>query len=403
MTGKPFAFPLSTYPMSSVGVCAVRSIGADPDCARASRTPAATISADERKTRRFIRPPDACSKLRAPPMFCRCSSDRLLLPEVEYVLRRGPAHALLEILLPDMGPRAAEHVGHLELDLGARYERRVVTVDQVDRLDAVAGHERRLALVIEFIDLYQVADDANRLRKRLVVVHHRFVGQADELAVLADRRVHLDRLHLVRELELRVRLPALDVARPGDQHVLVPEPDGLAIPARHRGTEARNTAGGHIGHVELAADVDVLVEVFYALGSHLHEVRRGDAVALAYGRRIPAPHETFRPAECRRPHRVPAHLVIRLLHRALLVLRLQQRHDRGDLRVCAPIPVLLLRHAAPARGLERGLVHAVPLACRKVLEGVYARAAAAFRLLEQRLVVLLRTLEGVRAHDRLAR
>src|SRR6185295_15765042 len=205
------------------------------------------------------------------------------------------------------------------------------------------------------------------------------------------------------EFELRVRLPALDVARPGDQHVLVPEPDGLAIPARHRGTEARNAAGGHIGHVELAPDVDVLVEVFYATGSHLHEVRRGDNVVLAYGRRIPAPHETFRPAERRRPHRVPAHLVIRLLHRALLVLRLQQRHDRGDLRVCAPIPVLLLRHAAPARSLERGLVHAVPLGCRKILEGVYARATAPFRLLEQRLVVLLRTLEGVRAHDRLAR
>src|SRR4029078_3305865 len=139
MPGKPFAFPLSTYPMSSVGVCAVRSIGADPDCARASRTPAATISADERKARRFIRPPDARSKLSAPPMFCRCSSDRLLLPEVDYVLRRGPAHALLEILLPDMGPRAAEHVGHLELDRGARHVRRVVTVDQADHPDPRVG------------------------------------------------------------------------------------------------------------------------------------------------------------------------------------------------------------------------------------------------------------------------
>src|SRR4029079_19369769 len=119
MTGKPFAFPLSTYPMSSVGVCAVRSIGADPDCARASRTTAANLSADERQTRRFIRPPDDCSQLRAPPMFCRCSSDRLLLPEVEYVLRRGPAHALLEILLPDMGPRAAEHVGPPQPDFAA--------------------------------------------------------------------------------------------------------------------------------------------------------------------------------------------------------------------------------------------------------------------------------------------
>ena len=185
------------------------------------------------------------------------------------------------------------------------------------------------------------------LHQRLLVVEDRFVVQADELAGFANRRVDLDRLHLARELELRVRLPALDVARPRDQHVFVPEADRLAIPTRHRGAEARHAAFRHVFHVELAADVGVLNEVARHARAHVHEIRRGDHVVLPHGGRIPAPHEAFRPAERRGPQRVAAHLVIRLLHHPLLVLRRQHREHRRDLGVPTPVPVALIHGAGP--------------------------------------------------------
>jgi signal transduction histidine kinase len=60
------------------------------------------------------------------------------------------------------------------------------------------------------------------------------VIEPDEIAVgIAVRRVDLDRLHLVRELERRVDDPALDVRGPGDQRVAVPESDRLTVPPRH--------------------------------------------------------------------------------------------------------------------------------------------------------------------------
>src|SRR5262245_6092039 len=44
--------------------------------------------------------------------------------EVEDVRLLGPLHALLEVFLPQVGPRPAEHVGHFVLELGARRQRR---------------------------------------------------------------------------------------------------------------------------------------------------------------------------------------------------------------------------------------------------------------------------------------
>jgi hypothetical protein len=66
--------------------------------------------------------------------------------------------------------------------------------------------------------------------------------------------------------------------------------------------------------------------------------------------------------------------------------------------VRAPVPGLLI-----ARARDGAFVHAVPIGGRKIGEGVDVRPAAAPRLGEQRLVVLLRRREAVRAHDRFAR
>ena len=111
---------------------------------------------------------------------------------------------------------------------------------------------------------------------------------------------------------------------------------------------------------------------------------------------MPAAQEPFRPAVLRRPLRpIRVTVVIRLLHHALLVLGRQHRQDRRNLHVPHPKPVLVLR----ARGMQ---VAPRPLAGHgrvRVLGG----AAAPARLLEQCLVMLLRGLERVRAHDRLAR
>ena len=64
-----------------------------------------------------------------------------------------------------------------------------------------------------------------------------------------------------------------------------------------------------------------------------------------------------------------------------------------------PIPV----HLAGAAAAVRSLIHAVPLGSREIRERIDVRTAAALRLLEQRLVMLLRGFEAIGADDRFAR
>ena len=131
-------------------------------------------------------------------------------------------------------------------------------------------------------------------------------------------------------------------------------------------------------------------------GHDLHQRRRHHDRLLPERGLVPAAHEPFRPAVLRRPlRRIRVTVVIRLLHHALLVLGRQHRQDRRNLHVPHPKPVLVFR----ARGMQ---VTPRPLA-RHGRVRVLGGAAAPARLREQRLVVLLRGLERVRAHDRLAR
>ncbi len=112
---------------------------------------------------------------------------------------------------------------------------------------------------------------------------------------------------------------------------------------------------------------------------------------------VPAAHEAFGPAVLRRPLRaIRDAFVIGLLHHALLILRREQRQDRRHLVVPHPVPVRLTGRVA---GMH---VAAVPFV-RQRRVGLLRRAAALLRLREQRLVVLLRRLERIGAHDRLAR
>src|SRR5690606_40223290 len=116
---------------------------------------------------------------------------------------------------------------------------------------------------------------------------------ANEIAIrVVVGRVDLDRLQAAGPLEGRVRLPALDVGSPGDQGVLVPEADGLAVPARHVGAQARHGAF----HVEFATDVDVDDEVARHAGQELDHLGRDHHVVVPQGGFVPAAHVAFRPA-----------------------------------------------------------------------------------------------------------
>ncbi|MNC90904.1 hypothetical protein D3C83_70600 [compost metagenome] len=99
------------------------------------------------------------------------------------------------VLLPDLRPRPAEHVGDGERNDGARYDRPGDAVDREDRLDAldegvgIAG--------LEPADALERARHADRFDERLGVVEDAFVVEPDEAAVaVAARRVDLDRLQL---------------------------------------------------------------------------------------------------------------------------------------------------------------------------------------------------------------
>src|SRR5688572_7405658 len=62
---------------------------------------------------------------------------RTSLIEAEDILALRLLHALLEILLPIMGPWAAVHIGNLVLDDRARRNRRRTALQGEDRLHAV--------------------------------------------------------------------------------------------------------------------------------------------------------------------------------------------------------------------------------------------------------------------------
>src|SRR6185312_10541052 len=108
-----------------------------------------------------------------------------------------------------------------------------------DRLQALRIDVRVALVEVALLD--EIAHDAHRLHERLGIVEDRLVMQTEKLpGCVAIRRVYLDRLHLVRELEVAVGRPALDVRGPRNQRVAVPEADGLAVPARNFGTQMRD-------------------------------------------------------------------------------------------------------------------------------------------------------------------
>src|SRR5690242_20640161 len=75
------------------------------------------------------------------------------------------------------------------------------------------------------------ADVTHRLHKRFRIVEHRFVLESRELAISElPWRPDLDQLHLAAVFPAAVREPALHVRGPGDQHIAVPEANGLAKP-----------------------------------------------------------------------------------------------------------------------------------------------------------------------------
>ena len=282
------------------------------------------------------------------------------------------------------------HVGHLVLDHRVRRYRRGDSVDGVNRLDALdVGIGSAFA---ESAGFREIANDADRLDQRLRVVEHRFVIEAHDLALsVALRRVDLDRLHLVGELERAVGRPRLDVRCPRDQGIAVPKPDRLAVPARHVRAKARNLTF----HVEGAADMDLRDEVPGDAREDLHELRRDQHLmgidTRVHGSEIPAPHETFGPTIRRRPlRRVGNALVVEILDHSRLIFGLQQRQDRRDLvREHEGVPVLDQVH---------GCVEAAPVGRDRRIR-VLRRTAASFRFVEQRLVVRLRSPERIRAYD----
>src|SRR5688500_8041356 len=125
-------------------------------------------------------------------------------------------HAFLVVTLPDLRPRAAEDIRHCVIECLAGRHRRGMAFDRKALRNAL--HDRERLALVGFADLIEVLDDADRLDECFRVVEDDFLFDADHLAaaVLA-RRVYLDGLELVAELEPAVRDPTLDVRRPGNQ------------------------------------------------------------------------------------------------------------------------------------------------------------------------------------------
>ena len=204
------------------------------------------------------------------------------------------------------------------------------------------------------------------------------------------RRVDLDRLEFVAELEPAVRNPTLDVRRPGDQRFAVPEPDRLPKPLRYVGTEPRYDAL----LVEFAADMNLRDQGLGRVANVENEFRRHhETDARAAILREPA-HEPFRPAVRTRPlRRVAPRVVIHLLDEALLVLRREQ----------GQVGWYLEHGAVEPRGGLRPLaqIAAAPIGQRRLRIDRRTTAVASF--FEQCGVVLLRCRKAIRADDLFSR
>src|SRR5688572_32460441 len=126
-----------------------------------------------------------------------------------------------------------------------------MAVHRVALRDAL--HDRKRLALVGFREPVEVLHDAERLRECLRIVEHDLLLETDDPAPIGARRVDLDRLELVAELEPAMGDPALNVRRPRDQRVAVPEADRLAEPLGNVWSKARY----HALLVELAADVDL--------------------------------------------------------------------------------------------------------------------------------------------------
>src|SRR5687767_14219404 len=164
----------------------------------------------------------------ASPVLIGSPRPGIVVSQTEASLRlRRPRHPFLVIPLPDLRPWAAEDVGHAELYRLSWRNRRGMAVDRKALRHAL--HDRERLGVVPLLEPIQVLQDAKRRRKRLVVVQHRLLREADERAgSILPWRVDLDRLEPAAEFEPALRDPALNVRRPGDQRIAVPEADRFA-------------------------------------------------------------------------------------------------------------------------------------------------------------------------------
>jgi hypothetical protein len=119
-----------------------------------------------------------------------------------------------------------------------------------------------------------------------------------------------------------VPVAALDVRRPADQRLAVPEPDRLAVPLRDIWPEVRRAVAVFL---ELSADVDLRDQRLRRVAHVENEIGRHDEVDPAAAVLREPAHEALGPAVRARPlRRVAAGVVVHLLHEALLIFRREQ-------------------------------------------------------------------------------
>ena len=144
----------------------------------------------------------------------------------------GPFHVLLEMLFPDLCPWPIEHVRDPVLDDLPRRNRSRVSIDWVERPGAFRPSRGARPWPIPAGS--SCATESAPARERLRIVNHRFPVEADELSSgITNGRQDLDRLETIAPFPARMLVPALNIGRPGDQRVPVPEPDGVPVPLRN--------------------------------------------------------------------------------------------------------------------------------------------------------------------------